>query len=181
LADNVTLKDTWQAMESLVDSGKVKNIGISNFNVDEIEQVLKIARIKPAVHQFECHPYLSQKAFLEYHKKQGIQVTAYSPFGNQNEVYDSGKKLGKLVEDPVLVKIGKKYGKSGAQVALAYQIARGVVVIPKSVNKDRIIHNLAGEFDLSESDVKEIDGLDKKTRFNNPTGWGKEFYKGLDK
>ena len=79
----------------------------------------------PAAHQLECHPWLQQPGFNEWHKKHGIAVMQYSPFGNQNEIYDKGKEMGKLMDDPTLVEIGKKYGKTGAQVALAWGIAHG--------------------------------------------------------
>jgi alcohol dehydrogenase (NADP+) len=108
-------------------------------------------------------------------------VTQYSPFGNQNEIYDSGKGLGKLMEDPTLVEIGKKHGKSGAQVALAWGIAKGHSVIPKSKTESRIKSNLEGDFKLPQEDVKKIDSIDKKLRFNDPSGnfqWN--FYADLD-
>jgi len=76
--------------------------------------------------------YLQQKEFAAFHKSKGIHVTQYSPFGNQNPIYTGGKNMGKLIDDPVLAKIGDKHGKSGAQVALAWGIAQGHTVIPKS-------------------------------------------------
>lgn len=117
----------------------------------------------------ECHPYLQQRAFTNFHKEKGIHVTHYSPFGNQNEIYDSGKDLGKLMDDPVLVEIGKKHGKSGAQVALAWGIAQGHSVIPKSKTESRIKSNLEGDFKLPAEDIKEIEKIDKKIRFNDPS------------
>ena len=103
-------------MKKLLESGKTKAIGIANFSRNELERLLKETSVIPAVHQFELHPWLQQKSFLEFHKSKGIHVTAYSPFGNQNEIYES--KESKLVDDPVLVEIGNKYGKDGAQTAL---------------------------------------------------------------
>lgn len=105
-------------MEKLLETGKTKAIGISNFSLAEVERLLKETTIVPAAHQMEFHPWLQQASFAEFHKSKGIHVTHYSPFGNQNEIYDSGKNMGKLIEDPVLVEVGKKYGKNGAQVAL---------------------------------------------------------------
>lgn len=78
----------------------------------------------------ENHPYLQQPGFADWHKKQGIVIMQYSPFGNQNEIYDKGQNMGKLMDDPVLVDIGKKYGKTGAQVALAWGITHGYVHDP---------------------------------------------------
>jgi alcohol dehydrogenase (NADP+) len=156
-------------MEKLVEKGKCRAIGISNFSRAEIERLLRQSSTVPAAHQFENHPYLAQHSFDAFHKSKGIHITQYSPFGNQNEIYDSGKNMGKLIEDPVLVEIGKKYNKNGAQVALAWGIAKGHSVIPKSKTPSRIKANLEGDFKLDAEDVKKIDGLDKKMRFNNPS------------
>ena len=105
-------------MEKVLKSGKTKAIGVSNFSRAELERLLKETSVVPAVHQLELHPWLQQKDFAEFNKSKGIHITQYSPFGNQNEIYDGGKQMGKLIEDPTLVEIGKKYGKNGAQVAL---------------------------------------------------------------
>ncbi|KAI9801013.1 MAG: hypothetical protein M1825_003547 [Sarcosagium campestre] len=170
--------ETWKAMEKLLAGGKTKAIGISNFSRAEVERLLKEATVVPAAHQLELHPYLQQPAFMEFHKQKGIHVTQYSPFGNQNESY--GSKIGKLIDDPTLNEIGKKYNKSGAQVALAWGIAHGHSVVPKSKTPTRIAANFEGDFKLEPADLKKIDALDKKIRFNNPTTFGYEFYKDLD-
>jgi alcohol dehydrogenase (NADP+) len=168
-------------MEKLLDTGKVKAIGVSNFSKAELEKLIKSATIKPAVHQFETHPYLQQQAFVDWHKAQGIEVTAYSPFGNQNQVYDSGAKVGTLIEHPVITKIAKKHGTTGAAVALAWGIKRGTSVVPKSVNEGRIKQNMAClEVKLDEADMKEIKGINGPHRFNNPTTWGKKLYADLE-
>jgi len=117
-------------MEKLQEKGKAKAIGVSNFSKAEMERLVSKANIKPAAHQMEMHPYLVQKSFADWHKQQGIHITHYSPFGNQNEIYSGGKDMGKLIDDPVLVEIGRKHGKSGAQVALAWGLAKGHTVIP---------------------------------------------------
>jgi alcohol dehydrogenase (NADP+) len=111
-------KQTYKAMEKLQVSGKTRAIGISNFSRAELDQLLQSSTIVPATHQLELHPWLQQKRFVEYNKSKGIHVTQYSPFGNQNEIYTGPEHIGKLIEDPVLNEVGKKYGKSGAQVAL---------------------------------------------------------------
>ncbi|KAK8196777.1 hypothetical protein M8818_006944 [Zalaria obscura] len=174
--------DTYKAMEKVFKSGKAKAIGVSNFSKGEMERLLANTSVVPAAHQLECHPWLQQKDFFEWHKSKGIHVTQYSPFGNQNEIYSKGQNMGKLMEDPVLVEVGKKYNKSGAQVALAWGIAHGRTVIPKSKTESRIKQNLEGDFKLEAEDVQKIDGIDKKMRFNNPSGnfgpW--KFYSDLD-
>jgi len=174
--------DTYKAMEECVKKGKAKAIGVSNFSKAEMERLLKETSTVPAAHQLECHPWLQQAAFDAWHKEKGIHVTQYSPFGNQNAIYSKGENLGKLIEDPTLVAIGKKYGKSGAQVALAWGIAHGRSVIPKSKTEHRIKQNLEGDFHLEAEDVKKIDSLDKKLRFNDPSGsfGGWNFYTDLD-
>lgn len=105
-------------MEKVYHSGKAKSIGISNFNKAEMEELLQKASVVPAIHQLECHPWLQQADFVEWNKSKGIHVTHYSAFGNQNEIYTGDAKLGKLIDEPLLHEIGKKYGKSSPQVAL---------------------------------------------------------------
>jgi len=173
--------DTYKAMEKLLKTGKTKAIGISNFSRAELERLLKEATVVPAAHQLECHPYLQQTDFCEFNKSKGIHITQYSPFGNQNEIYDSGKNMGKLMDDPTLVEIGKKYNKNGAQTALAWGIAHGHSVIPKSKTPARIQANLEGDFKLEPADLQKIDSLDKKLRFNDASsGFGYNFYADLD-
>lgn len=171
--------DTWKAMEKLVKSGKCKAIGISNFSEGEVEDLMAKTTIVPAAHQIELHPYLQQKAFVDWHKSKGIHVTQYSPFGNSNPIY--GSKVGLLIDDPLINEVGQKYGKSGAQVALAWGIAEGHSVIPKSKTPARIKANLEGDFKLAPEDVQKINTIDKKLRFNNPSAmFGYQFYTGLD-
>ena len=105
-------------MEKLLSTGKVKAIGVSNFSKADMEHLLKNTSVVPAAHQLEGHPWLQQRSFVDWHKERGIHVTHYSPFGNQNELYSREGTIGKLIDDPVLVEIGKKHNKSSAQVAL---------------------------------------------------------------
>ncbi|KAF7860670.1 hypothetical protein EAF04_008189 [Stromatinia cepivora] len=178
---DISYVDTYKAMEKLIETGKTKAIGISNFSRGELENLLKETSIIPAVHQLELHPWLQQTEFCEFNKSKGIHITQYSPFGNQNEIYDSGKGIGKLMDDPTIVEIGKKYNKSGAQVALAWGIAHGHSVIPKSKTPSRIKSNLEGDFKLEAEDLKKLDGLDKKLRFNDSSvSFGYNFYSDLD-
>ncbi|KAI7367088.1 Aldo/keto reductase [Hortaea werneckii] len=173
--------DTYKAMETCFKKGKAKAIGVSNFSKAEMERLLKETSVVPAAHQIECHPYLQQTGFDAWHKDRGIHITQYSPFGNQNEIYSKGQNMEKIIEDPVLVDIGKKYGKTGAQVALAWGIAHGRSVIPKSKTDSRIRDNLGGDFKLDAEDVKKIDSLDRKLRFNDPSkGFSWNFYADLD-
>ena len=182
-AKEIDYVDTYKAMEACLKSGKTRAIGVSNFSLAEMERLLQNTSVVPASHQLELHPYLQQKGFADWHRQKGINITQYSPFGNQNEIYSKGQDMGKLIDDPALAEIGKKYGsgKSGAQVALAWGIAKGHAVVPKSKTPARIRENLEGDFELSKEDVEKVDALDKKLRFNNPSGnFGWEFYKDLE-
>lgn len=127
------------------------------------------------------HPYLQQHDFAAWHKSKGIHITQYSPFGNSNPIYTKNKEVGQLIQDAELAEIGKKYNKSGAQVALAWGIAQGHTVIPKSKTEARIKQNLESDFKLSDEDMQRIAKLDKKLRFNDPSeSFGWDFYTDLD-
>lgn len=168
-------------MEKVYRSGKVRAIGVSNFNRAEIENILKNCDVPPAAHQLELHPYLQQTEFVEWNQEKRIHVIGYSPFGNSNPAYPKGKSVPQLIQNPVLVDIGKKYDKSGAQAALAWGVSRNMSVIPKSKTESRIKQNFEGDFKLSDEEMKAIDSLDKNLRFSDPSkmfGW--DFYVGLD-
>ena len=139
----------------------------------------------PAVHQMELHPWLQQAAFCDYHRAKGIHVTQYSPFGNQNDLYNQGRTdltpIQRMMDDPMLVEIGRKYGKTGAQVALAWGIAHGRSVLPKSKTPSRIEANRQGDFELGPNDLVRIDALDRKLRFADPsTVFGSNLFADLD-
>lgn len=101
--------DTYKAMEKMFKAGKAKAIGISNFSRAEVETLLKETSVVPAAHQLELHPWLQQREFCDFHKSKGILITQYSPFGNQNEIYDSGKNMGKLMVRFFILASSKKY------------------------------------------------------------------------
>jgi aldehyde reductase len=159
LVDNeVDFVDTWKQMEELVRLGLTKSIGISNFNSKQIERILENATIPPAVIQVEVHPYLPQKKLLEFCKKKGIKVTAYSPFGNPV----LSKLETKLLEEPKLLELGKKYGKGANHIILKWLLQRELITTPKSVTKSRIIDNFnVFDFTLTDEEMKEIESLDK--------------------
>ncbi|KAJ4355104.1 hypothetical protein N0V95_003227 [Ascochyta clinopodiicola] len=170
LVEEIDYVETYKAMEELLLTGKTKAIGISNFSQHELVRLLENTAVVPAVHQLELHPWLQQKDFVEYNRSKGIHVTHYSPLGNQNGAYNnSSSDYGKLIDDPVLMDIGKKHGKSSAQVALAWGITLGHSVIPKSKTLSRIKENLESDFSLDEEDLGRIERLDKKLRFNDPS------------
>jgi len=147
-------KETWKALEKLYKDGRVRAIGVSNFLVHHLEDLISTAEIKPMVNQVEFHPHLTQKELLAYCKKEGIQMEAWSPL-----------KQGQLLNEPVLEDLAHKYNKSVAQVILRWDLQHGVVTIPKSIKEHRIIENAdLFDFELSAEDMDKIDGLNQDSR-----------------
>lgn len=162
---DVDYVETWKGMEKIKKEGLTKSIGVSNFNHEQINRILASCEIPPAMNQVECHPYLAQDKLIEFCKSKNIAVTAYSPLGSPDRPW-ANKGDPALMEDPKLLRIAGKYGKSIAQVLIRYQIDRGVVVIPKSVTKQRIIDNFnVFDFKLSEDDIKELGTFNRGYRF----------------
>ncbi|KAJ5799323.1 err1 [Penicillium psychrosexuale] len=177
---NIDIADTYKAMEQLLKTGKARAIGVSNFNKSEMEHLIKNSSVVPAVHQMECHPWLQQHDFTEWNRSQGILVMHYSPFGNQNSLY-AGKRPAHLLDEPVLAEIGKPYNKTPSQVALAWAVTQGHAVLSKSKTPVRIRANLGGDFKLSPEDMKKIEKLNRKFRFNDSSNeFGRECFVGLE-
>lgn len=175
------MMQTWKAMEKLVNDGLVKAIGISNFSRAETERLLKNVSIKPAAHELELHPWLQQKDFVNWHKSLGITCIGYSSLGNQNPLYSEGGQIGKLIEDPVIGEVAKKHGKTPAQVALAWGINAGQVVLVKSKNPDRIKQNFESDFKLDKEDMDKLASIDHKRRFNDGSkDFGYELFSDLE-
>ena len=154
------LKECWQTMESLVDEGKCKAIGISNYYEDDVADLLSYARVKPACNQIELHPRLPQDALVEYCKRQGMVVTAYSPFGR-------GARGG-MLDHAVVAAIARKHGVAASSVLLGWSLARGVPALPKSVTPARIAQNNSDEvrgLALDADDVRALAGLEDGARF----------------
>lgn len=165
ITTNVDFMDTWLGMEELHKAGKVKSIGVSNFNSEQISRVLKEGTIKPVMNQVECHPYLAQTKLINFCKGKGIVLTAYCPLGSPDRPWAT-KDEPPLLEHPTLKDIGAKYGKTSAHVLLRFHIERGVVVIPKSITPARINANLdVFDFKLTSEDLKKIEEFDRGYRF----------------
>ena len=147
-------KETWKAFEKLYKDGRVRAIGVSNFLVHHLEDLIATAEIKPMVNQVEFHPHLTQEDLRAYCKKEGIQLEAWSPL-----------KQGQLLDNPVLKEIAEKHNKSVAQVILRWDLQHGVVTIPKSIKEHRIIENSSiFDFELSAEDMERIDQLNQDSR-----------------
>jgi len=172
ITEEVSIRETWEAMEELVESGLVKAIGVANFTGPMLADLLSYARIRPAVNQIEVHPYLQQNELLEFCAYQGVVVTAYSPLGSPGNFGDMG--LPALLVDPVIRDIASAHGKSPAQVLIRWGIQHGTAVIPKSLHPERIRENIeiAG-FELSGEEMRMITGLNRNLRFVNSNDWWK--------
>ena len=146
------VKGSWQAMEELHKEGKIKAIGISNFDPKQIDELMTYAKIKPAVNQIETHVFYQQAEAHKFLNKSDIQMEAWSPFAaGRNGIFTNG----------TIAAIGKKHNKANAQVCLRWLFQRGVVAIPRSKQKAHIIENLdIFDFELSEADMKTIEKLD---------------------
>ena len=150
--------DTWKAMEELYKEGRIRAIGISNFLVRHIEELLKTASIVPMVNQVEFHPYLVQQNLIDYCTEKGIQYEGWSPF-----------MRGKIFEIDLFAELSEKYKKSKAQVVLRWNLQKGVMAIPKSTQKRRIVSNAdLFDFELSHDDMNLIDNLDRNQAVVGP-------------
>ncbi len=146
------VKGSWKAMEELYEEGKIRAIGVSNFEPDQLNELMTYARIKPVVNQIETHVFFQQPNAYEFLKKSEVQMEAWSPFAaGRNEIFNN----------QTLADIGKKYNKSIAQVCLRWHYQRGIVAIPRSTQKVHMIENLdIFNFELSKSDIQTIAKLD---------------------
>ncbi|XP_009885733.1 PREDICTED: 3-oxo-5-beta-steroid 4-dehydrogenase [Charadrius vociferus] len=165
---------TWEAMEACKDAGLAKSIGVSNFNRRQLEMILNKPglKYKPVSNQVECHPYFTQPKLLEFCRQHDIVIVGYSPLGTSRDETWVNVSSPPLLKDPVLNAIGKKYNKTAAQVALRFSIQRGVVVIPKSFNPQRIRENFQiFDFSLTEKEMKEIEALNKNVRYVELLMW----------
>ena len=167
-----TIQETWTAMEHIADLGLAKSIAVSNFQGALLMDLLRYARIRPALLQVEIHPYLAQTELVEYAQMEGITVTAYSSFGPQSFIelkWDKATQCPPLFQHPVVNAIAEKHGKTAAQVLLRWSTQRNIIVIPKATRADLVVQNLESlTFDLSPEELSQITALNRNLRFNNP-------------
>lgn len=176
--EKVPIAETWRAMEDLVPKGLVRSIGVCNFTVQSLMDLLSYAVVSPAVVQVEMHAYLTQPELLAFCRSHGLQVVAFSPLGSSSyrELgMDRGLGTGALV-DPVVTRVAGELGRTPAQVLLRWGLQRGTAVIPKSSSVERVRENLGAlDFELTEEQMSAISALNKNWRFNDPG----EFCKGM--
>lgn len=147
-------KDAWRALETLYKEGKVKAIGVSNFQIHHLEDLMKDAEIKPMINQVEYHPRLTQKEVQAFCHENGIQLEAWSPL-----------MQGQLLDNPILQEIANTYNKSTAQIIIRWDLQNGVVTIPKSTKEHRIIENSnVFDFELTIEEMQQIDQLNQNHR-----------------
>ncbi|KAK0483084.1 NADP-dependent oxidoreductase domain-containing protein [Armillaria luteobubalina] len=162
-----TIVETWKAVIALPKS-KVRAIGVSNFNIEQLEGIIKATGVVPVANQIEAHPYLPQDDLVKYCNEKKIHITAYSPLGNN--MFNKPK----LTEHSVVTEIANKLGATPAQVLIAWGVYRGYSVIPKSVQEGRLVSNFK-QVELSKEDYEKISSLGAKehTRFNIPYAYSK--------
>lgn len=147
-------KESWRVLESIYESGRAKAIGVSNFLIHHLDDLMQDANVVPTVNQIEFHPFLQQPDLIAHCRKLGIVPEAWSPI-----------MKGRVMQVPELVQIGEKYGKTAVQVTLRWMIQKEIITIPKSVKQARIQANGdIFDFALSDDDMAAIDNLDKNER-----------------
>ncbi|WKY01523.1 hypothetical protein Q1695_015489 [Nippostrongylus brasiliensis] len=161
---------TWKALEDFVKEGKIRSIGIANFNHKQIERLIANSAIKPAVLQVEIHPYLQQKKLRAFCKQYDIAVTAYGSLANPGSAYYRKPGDPDVLTDTTIKNIASAHKKTPAQIALRWAVQQNILVIPKSTSEVRIKENAAlFDFELTEEEMKQIETLDRGWRLVNPT------------
>jgi len=169
----VPLASTWEAMLKVSELGLASEVGVSNFSKRKIEQVREATGQTPAVNQIELHPYLQQSALVAACKELGVAVTAYSPLGSPDSAAMMGRRDDMLLtQHPTITEIADAHGATPGQVLIAWALARGTSVIPKSVNPKRIAENWAArELTLTPADMIAIAAVDRHQRMVDGRFW----------
>jgi 2,5-diketo-D-gluconate reductase A len=151
---DVDYVETWKAMEEIYRSGRARAIGVSNFKEHHLRKLFGATEVRPAVNQIEVHPYLTQDGLRAFDADHEIATEAWSPIAQ-----------GKVLDDPTIVRVAERHGKTPAQVTLRWHVQRGDIVFPKSVTRSRIEENFdVFDFELSADDMREITALDRDER-----------------
>lgn len=146
----------WKALEDAVEEGKLRSIGISNFDEKQIQDILEHGRIVPQVDQIECHPYFQERTLRKLLEQHNIQVESFYPVGHGDP---------NLISEPVLTQLAAKYGKSPVQIILKWHIQEGFIPLPKSTNPQHIKENISLDFVLSDEDMEKIRAMDRDTSY----------------
>ncbi|TRC77521.1 aldo/keto reductase [Mesorhizobium sp. WSM4307] len=150
--------EAWKTLVELKQAGRIKSIGVSNFNRDHLERIIGETGVVPVANQIELHPRFQQRALREFHAGHDIQTESWSPLGS-----------GRLLGDPTIAGIARKHGKSAAQTIIRWHLQQGLIVIPKSVRQDRIAANFdVFDFELDAQDLKTIAGMDSADGRDGP-------------
>lgn len=149
--------EAWKTLIELRDAGRIRSIGVSNFNQDHLERIIGETGVVPVVNQIELHPRFQQRDKREFHAEHNIKIESWSPLGS-----------GRLLQDPKLGQLATKHGKSVAQIIIRWHLQEGLIVIPKSIHKERIAANLdVFDFELDEEDMRAVAAMDDR---NGRTG-----------
>ncbi|PCJ40158.1 MAG: aldehyde oxidoreductase [SAR86 cluster bacterium] len=172
--EQLPIIETWQAMEACVDAGLVKHIGVSNFSAAKLQDLVTKSRIKPEVNQVELHPLLQQPALKSYCDTEAIHLTAYAPLGSGDRpAFFRSEDSPIPLELPLIQEIAAAHQASPAQVLLAWGMQRGTIVIPKTVNPERMQENLAAtNLKLNAEEMSQIQALDQHCRLLTGKLWG---------
>ncbi len=166
----VPLQDTWRAMETLVDAGLARHIGVCNYGVSLMRDLINYARIAPAVLQIESHPYLTQEKLLRFCSEQDVAVTAFSPLGALSYLeLGMADQAESVLQKPEVIAIAERLDKTPAQVVLRWGVQRGTSIIPKTSRPERLVENAAlFDFELTAADMAAVSALNRNQRFNDP-------------
>lgn len=165
--EEVPIIETWNAMIEAKKQGLVKHIGVSNFSIKKMEDLMSKTEDIPEMNQVELHPFLQQDSLLDFSKKNNIHLTAYSPLGSGDRIKEmKAENEPSLLEEPVIKKIAEKHSATPGQILISWSVERGTAVIPKSTSKGHIISNLESEkIHLDSQDMEEIAKLDRHFRY----------------
>ncbi|MEB2783967.1 aldo/keto reductase [Algoriphagus persicinus] len=164
--EEVSIGETWKAMQELKEMKLARHIGVSNFNQNKLNELFEVGGQKPEMNQVEMQPYLPQEKLVDFCKENGMLMTAYSPLGSPDSRAEKHSGDPKLLIDPIILEIANKHNVSAGQILIAWSIARDIAVIPKSVNRGRISENLAStKINLDAHDLIELRDIGISHRF----------------
>lgn len=164
--EELPLSETWNAMQEVHKVGMTKHIGVSNFNQEKLSEILRVEGQQPEMNQVEMHPFLPQRELVRFCDANGILMTAYSPLGSSDSRSEKHVNDPKLLTNSTILDIAEKHNSSAGQILIAWSVERGIAVIPKSANRNRIKENLkSAEISLTESDMAKLEKIGVQHRF----------------